>query len=102
MTEHGLQIEHVVDDELQPLDRAVTVVIPAFNEAAHVAEQVTSVDRVMRTTGWAYEIIVVDDGSTDGTAEAANAAGASARVVRRAQNRGYGAALKLGVRLARS
>lgn len=99
MTEHTLEIEHVVDDELTPIGRSLTVVIPAFNEAAHVASQVEKLDSVMRTSGWAYEIIVVDDGSTDGTAEAANAAGLS-RVVRRQHNRGYGAALKLGVRLA--
>ena len=99
MTEQATEIELIVDDELQPLERAVTVVIPAYNEAAHVAGQVSSVDAVMRTSGWDYEIIVVDDGSTDGTAEAATAAGLS-RVVRRQQNRGYGAALKLGVRLA--
>lgn len=100
MTEHARSIEHVVDDELQVLARAVSVVIPAYNEAAHVAEQVLSVDRLMRTTGWEYEIIVIDDGSTDGTADAASTA-AAGRVVRRAQNRGYGAALKLGIRLAR-
>ena len=99
MIDHALEIELVVDDELQPLERAVTVVIPAYNEAAHVAAQVMAVDEVMRTSGWDYEIIVVDDGSTDGTAEAANAAGLG-RVVRRQHNRGYGAALKLGVRLA--
>lgn len=99
MTEYALEIEQVVDDELQPLGRAVTVVIPAYNEAAHVAGQIESVDAVMRTSGWEYEIIVVDDGSTDGTSEAAQVAGLS-RVVRRQHNRGYGAALKLGVRLA--
>jgi glycosyltransferase involved in cell wall biosynthesis len=99
MTENALPIETVVDDELQGLDHAVTVVIPAFNEAAHVAEQVASVDRMMRASGWRYEIIVVDDGSTDGTADAVSR-GNSGRIVRRVQNRGYGAALKLGVRLA--
>ena len=100
MTEHALAIEQVIDDELQPLERAVTVVIPAFNEAAHIAQEVEAVDEVMRATGWEYEIIVVDDGSIDGTAEAASATGLG-RVVRRTENRGYGAALKLGVRMAR-
>jgi glycosyltransferase involved in cell wall biosynthesis len=100
MTEHALAIEQVIDDELQPLERAVTVVIPAFNEAAHIAQEVEAVDQVMRATGWEYEIIVVDDGSIDGTAEAASATGLG-RVVRRTENRGYGAALKLGVRMAR-
>jgi glycosyltransferase involved in cell wall biosynthesis len=100
MTDQFSGIEHVVDDELQALARAVSVVIPAYNEAAHVAEQVRSVDRTMRDSGWAYEIIVVDDGSNDGTAEAASLASAG-RVVRRAQNGGYGSALKLGIRLAK-
>ncbi len=100
MTERASPIEQVVDDELASLTRAVSVVIPAYNEAAHVAEQVRAVDEVMQQSGWEYEIIVVDDGSRDGTAEAASAAGIG-RVVRRTQNRGYGAALKLGVKLAR-
>lgn len=92
-------IEEIVEDESGTLERAVTVVIPAFNEAAHVAEQVRAVDKVMRESGWLYEILVVDDGSADATAE--QAAGAGVRVLRRRRNRGYGAALKLGVHAAK-
>ena len=92
-------IEDIVEDHVGPVERAVTVVIPAYNEAAHVAEQVRDVERVLRTSGWSYEIVVVDDGSTDGTAEQADSTGV--RVLRRRRNRGYGAALKLGIHLAK-
>jgi len=88
-------IEEIQDDEGVPVPRAVSVVIPAFNEGTHVAQQVRDVDAVMRRSGWPYEVIVVDDGSGDQTAREADATGA--RVLRRVKNRGYGAALKLGV-----
>jgi len=91
-------IEPVVDEEPGRLERAVTVVIPAYNEGPHVAEQIRAVERVMRTTGWPYEILVVDDGSTDHTATEADSTGV--RVLQRVRNRGYGASLKLGVRRA--
>ena len=78
--------------------RAVSVIIPAYNEAAHVAEQVRAVRAVLHRTDWRHEIIVVDDGSTDGTAQAAKDAGV--RVLRHRTNRGYGAALKRGVEAA--
>jgi glycosyltransferase involved in cell wall biosynthesis len=93
------RIEDVVEDTPRTLDHAVTVVIPAYNEAEHVAGQVEAVERQMQSTGWAYEVIVVDDGSSDETAERAAATGA--RVLRRPRNRGYGAALKLGIRSAK-
>ncbi len=89
-------IEEVLDEHRVAIDNAVSVVIPAFNEGEHVADQVREVQRVLRETGWKFEIIVVDDGSTDGTAEAAATTGA--RVLRRNRNRGYGASLKLGIR----
>jgi glycosyltransferase involved in cell wall biosynthesis len=91
-------IEEIVVDDLAGLPRAVSVVIPAYNEGAHVAAQIVAVREVLERSGWPFEIIVVDDGSVDGTAQAADTTGA--RVLRRAQNRGYGAALKLGIRHA--
>lgn len=78
----------------------VTVVVPAFNEVGAVAETVREIDRVLRAAGTTFEILVVDDGSADGTGEAA--ATAPCTVVRHPQNRGYGASLKHGVRLARA
>jgi glycosyltransferase involved in cell wall biosynthesis len=70
----------------------VAVVIPALNEATVIAETVASVRDRFGT------IILVDDGSTDGTADAARAAGA--RVVRHAINLGQGAALDTGITAA--
>ncbi|HJR35176.1 MAG TPA: glycosyltransferase family 2 protein [Gemmatimonadales bacterium] len=92
-------IEDIVGDEPARIERAVSVVIPAFNEGDHVAEQVRAVRNTLEGTDWAFEIIVVDDGSTDRTAPEADSTGA--RVLRRMKNRGYGAALKLGIEHAR-
>jgi glycosyltransferase involved in cell wall biosynthesis len=72
----------------------VSVVVPAFNEAQGIA----AVVRGVREAGPFHEVIVVDDGSSDGTADAAAAAGA--RVVRHPYNKGNGAAVKTGIREA--
>jgi glycosyltransferase involved in cell wall biosynthesis len=93
-TQVGL-IEHVPLTDSRPLATAVSIVIPAYNEGDHVADEVHAVRAVMKATHWEFEIIVVDDGSTDDTASKAAAAGA--RVIRHPRNRGYGAALKRGI-----
>lgn len=77
----------------------VTVVIPAFNEQEAIVREVEMVEAALRQTGWQYEIIVVDDGSTDDTAARAETSGA--QVIRLPRNRGYGAAIKSGVLAAR-
>jgi glycosyltransferase involved in cell wall biosynthesis len=92
-------IEEIVGDEPAAIERAVTVVIPAYNEGDHVAAQICAVRKTMECSGWPFEIIVVDDGSLDRTALEADSTGA--RVLRRVKNRGYGAALKLGIQHAR-
>jgi len=79
--------------------REVTIIIPAFNEAGHVAREIEAVRSTLEETGWTYEILLIDDGSTDGTAEAAAVTGV--RVLRRTRNLGYGASLKLGTAHAR-
>ena len=76
----------------------VSVVIPAFNEEGGIATVLAGVQASLEPTAYEYEIIVVDDGSTDATAETATAAGA--QVVSLPENRGYGAALKAGIALA--
>ena len=81
----------------------VTIVIPAFNEEAGIAGVLTELVRELdtRLSGIPAEVLVVDDGSTDRTAEqAATVEDPRVRVYRHDRNRGYGAAIKTGVRLA--
>jgi glycosyltransferase involved in cell wall biosynthesis len=74
--------------------RRISVVIPAKNEAATVGTLVTGLLSALPDA----EVVIVDDGSTDGTGAAAIAAGA--RVIRRPASRGNGAAIKTGARHA--
>jgi glycosyltransferase involved in cell wall biosynthesis len=67
-------------------------VVPAYNESATVGDVV----RQLASAG--LDVVVIDDGSTDGTAEAL--AGAPCTVVRHLINRGQGAALQTGIRFA--
>ncbi|MCG3207752.1 MAG: Undecaprenyl-phosphate 4-deoxy-4-formamido-L-arabinose transferase [Anaerolineae bacterium] len=76
----------------------VSVVVPAFNEEAAVRAQIEAIGQVLSDYGLPHEIIVVDDGSSDRTAEEALLTGA--RVLQHPENRGYGAALKTGIRAA--
>lgn len=76
----------------------ISVLIPAFNEERAVAETVARVAAAMDRSGSEYEVIVIDDGSSDATAERASRPGV--RVLRHPCNAGYGRALKTGLRAA--
>lgn len=77
----------------------VSVIIPVYDEEGAVGANIEAVRRVLAARGIPHEIVVVDDGSTDRTAEEARRAGA--KLLRHPDNRGYGAALKTGIAAAR-
>ena len=77
----------------------VSVVIPAYNEEAAIAHDVEAVFAAMDENGYDYELLVVDDGSTDRTA-AIVAQYPRARLVRHPVNMGVGSARSTGMRLA--
>ena len=54
----------------------VLVTIPAYNEERTIGSVIKGIHKAMRKRRYRYEVLVVDDGSTDGTAEAARKAGA--------------------------
>jgi glycosyltransferase involved in cell wall biosynthesis len=80
-------------------DAGLSLIVPAFNEESAIAGVLDEAKRVFDALGTRYEIIVVDDCSTDRTAEFATAAGVD--VVRNVQNGGYGYSLMRGIRAAR-
>lgn len=78
---------------------SISVVIPAYNEKEGIATVVTNIRNALDVTRRSYEILVVDDGSEDGTADSAREAGAW--VISHPYNIGNGAAVKTGIRNAR-
>ncbi|MBK0391282.1 glycosyltransferase family 2 protein [Ramlibacter algicola] len=81
-----------------PAALELTVLMPCLNEARTVVACVDAAHRFLRTAGIAGEVLVADNGSSDGSQAAAAAAGA--RVVQ-VPRRGYGAALQAGIEAAR-
>lgn len=76
------------------------MVIPAYDETVIIGSVLEQVQEVMEETGLEGQVIVVDDGSSDGTVDEVVRYPA-VRLVKHPQNRGYGAALKTGIRQAR-
>lgn len=76
------------------MNPGTTILLPAFNEAAHIADVIHGVQQAASGAN----VVVIDDGSTDGTGERARSAGAT--VLRMPSNLGYGVALQAGYKYA--
>lgn len=81
------------------MEQPISVVIPAYNEAQAIGPTLDQIASVLSAAELEAQIIVVDDGSDDGTAEEV-AQYPAVRLIKHAQNKGYGAALKTGIRQA--
>lgn len=95
--------DDVVHPAHEPAMRALSVVIPVFNERDNIMHLVQELVRALRNYVH-FEIICVDDGSTDGTREVLAGLkhpGVALRVVAHAHRCGQSAAIRTGVRYAR-
>jgi dolichyl-phosphate beta-glucosyltransferase len=80
----------------------ISVVIPAYNEATRLGSTLELTVDYLSRRNLSYELLVVDDGSRDGTAEVAEQfADRGVRVVRHERNRGKGAAIRTGALASR-
>ena len=85
------------DAALPQLD--VSIILPVYNEAEHLVQEVNRVRAAMDASPYSYEIIVVDDGSSDNSAEVASQI-EGIRFLQFLENRGSGSARKAGTSAA--
>lgn len=98
--ESACRVSNQSDPDGDTQQPQVSVVVPAYNEQEGLAPQVAAIRAALEPTDYEYEIIVVDDGSNDETAARAQELDGVV-VVRHPVNKGYGAALKTGIRKAK-
>jgi polyisoprenyl-phosphate glycosyltransferase len=91
-----------LDPESERLD--VTVVLPCFNERGHVLDEVERITAALDASGMTYELLAIDDASTDGTREVlaeATSRYPHLRYMPFHRNQGSGTARRIGTREAR-
>jgi len=84
----------------RPPELDVSIILPVYNEAEHLVQEVDRVRAAMDASEYSYEIIVVDDGSSDNSAEVARRI-PGIRFLHFLENRGSGSARKAGTKAAR-
>jgi glycosyltransferase involved in cell wall biosynthesis len=100
-TSLAMQMAADGDDSPPPY---VTVVLPCYNEEAHVRQEIERISKAMDTSGYTYELLAVDDASTDGTLAVLQQAELdfpSLRVLPFRRNGGSGTVRRVGSQVAR-
>lgn len=77
----------------------VSVVLPVFNEQGHIAAEIDRIRTALELSHYSFEIIVIDDGSTDGSSDELRTM-EGIRLVELKRNRGTGSARRIGTRSA--
>ncbi len=75
----------------------ISLIIPAYNEGRRIGVTLERATAYFREQGYPFEIIVVDDGSTDDTSEAVQRSGPGIRLIAYSKNRGKGYAMRRGL-----
>lgn len=92
--------EHVATPEASPTEIDVSIVLPVYNEKGHLRTEIDRIRTALDGSPYTYEIVVVDDGSDDGS-ETELATIEGIRLVRHSTNRGSGSARRTGTTVAR-
>ena len=82
----------------------VSVVLPIYNERGHLRKEIERISAALDASAYSYEIVVVDDGSDDGSSDEIDAIVGERdgiRLIRHSHNRGSGAARRSGTTAAR-
>lgn len=75
----------------------LSIVIPVYNEENSIVSTIDNINAMMDKTGIDYELIIVNDGSSDATSQKLHDYESNFRMVEHQYNKGYGAALKTGI-----
>ena len=80
------------------MNRNLTVILPVYNEEEAIKETVEELLPIAAAKKW--QIVIVNDGSSDNTESLLRAYTTKCRIINHPYNRGYGAALKTGIRVS--
>ncbi|HOY55874.1 MAG TPA: glycosyltransferase family 2 protein [bacterium] len=80
----------------------LSIIIPVFNEEKAITATLRALLGYLSTKSWKVDVMVINDGSTDGTLEKLQEFGEKIKIISHPYNKGYGAAIKTGVRASMS